>query len=369
MKLFSITDLFVAVQQLDLEGTDDESLASGDDEYGIAEDNLYVDGFGDEYDDEGRSWRDSILSYPFITFSSAATATAAQNRHSRSMSPPVRRTGAFRTLKRLGTSEVSDVGTSVQESRRPLLAPVEKESVWRSIPWYLVGNYALVALHATIFDQLFMSLLLTPIAANGLGINAVTFAQLIACLCFLQMVFQFVVYPALGPPTGPLSYTSMFVLGLTFYLPTYILVPSLRHLLQPTDNPSEFLLISSRSFGGICAYTSISILLNESTPPKYIPYANGLAQSFVSLARFAGPMLGGFLWSLSMKSESESTKNLPFLLVASMAIFPIVLPWAMLISSLILDGIFTLFCCFFRPCTTFWYIFCLDHREDRPMRY
>lgn len=29
------------------------------------------------------------------------------------------------------------------------------------------------------------------------------------------------------------------------------------------------------------------------TPPAYIPMANGLAQSVVSLARFIGPLTGG----------------------------------------------------------------------------
>lgn len=38
---------------------------------------------------------------------------------------------------------------------------------------------------------------------------------------------------------------------------------------------------------------SIQILINAMTPPPYIPMANGLAQSVVSLARFIGPLTGG----------------------------------------------------------------------------
>lgn len=47
------------------------------------------------------------------------------------------------------------------------------------------------------------------------------------------------------------------------------------------------------------------ILINAMTPPAYIPFANGLAQSAVSLARFIGPLSGGIIWSSSIKDGPE----------------------------------------------------------------
>ena len=47
------------------------------------------------------------------------------------------------------------------------------------------------------------------------------------------------------------------------------------------------------------------ILINAMTPPAYIPLANGLAQSAVSLARFIGPLSGGIIWSNSIKDGPE----------------------------------------------------------------
>lgn len=68
-----------------------------------------------------------------------------------------------------------------------------------------------------------------------------------------------------------------------------------------------------RYCGSTFSYTAISVLLNYSTsssavssssrahftvcfsvsPPHLVGFANGIAQSIVSLARFAGPILGG----------------------------------------------------------------------------
>jgi hypothetical protein len=36
------------------------------------------------------------------------------------------------------------------------------------------------------------------------------------------------------------------------------------------------------------------------TAPAYLPLANGLAQSCISLARFFGPLFGGVIWSNSI---------------------------------------------------------------------
>ncbi|KAL0059946.1 hypothetical protein AAF712_013295 [Marasmius tenuissimus] len=51
------------------------------------------------------------------------------------------------------------------------------------------------------------------------------------------------------------------------------------------------------------AFTAIAILINSMTPPESVGYANGIAQSIASLARCVGPILGGFLWSLSTESN------------------------------------------------------------------
>jgi hypothetical protein len=41
------------------------------------------------------------------------------------------------------------------------------------------------------------------------------------------------------------------------------------------------------------------------SPPGTVSLANGLAQSLVSLGRFVGPVVGGFLWSQSINGNPE----------------------------------------------------------------
>lgn len=83
-----------------------------------------------------------------------------------------------------------------------------------------------------------------------------------------------------------------------------------------------------RFCGMTFGYTAISILLNYSTfpyyyshgycseilltnvrytvtPPAAVGLANGIAQSIVSLARCIGPILGGFLWSVSTEGNPQ----------------------------------------------------------------
>lgn len=116
----------------------------------------------------------------------------------------------------------------------------------------------------------------------------------------------------------------MFRLGLSLYLPVYLLFPELRGLLTESGHGSLFfgltLLSSVRYLANTCAYTSLmvsvsaglafflggpadgslQILINATTPPHLIPLSNGLAQSAVSLSRFCGPLIGGTLWATSI---------------------------------------------------------------------
>ena len=50
---------------------------------------------------------------------------------------------------------------------------------------------------------------------------------------------------------------------------------------------------------------ALQILVNAMTHPDYVPLANGLAQSTVSLARFIGPLSGGLIWSRSIAGGPE----------------------------------------------------------------
>ncbi|KAM0750505.1 hypothetical protein T439DRAFT_289689 [Meredithblackwellia eburnea MCA 4105] len=204
---------------------------------------------------------------------------------------------------------------AIPEQRAPSIVEVDvenqeeektQEGLIRQLPLAMIAQYALVALHGTTCDQIFLSFIVTPIASGGLGLKAAHYAILVAMMFFFQTLWQFRFYPFVCAPRGPLSHLAMFRLGLALYIPVYILFPELRGLLSEKSNFGVMfamtLLSSIRYLASTCAYTAVMVLINAMSPPHLVPLANGLAQSAVSLARFVGPLMGGTMWAASISS-------------------------------------------------------------------
>ncbi|KAM0787506.1 hypothetical protein ACM66B_003578 [Microbotryomycetes sp. NB124-2] len=185
----------------------------------------------------------------------------------------------------------------------------------RQLPLSLIAQYSLLALHGCTCDQVFMSFLVTPVPSGGLGLKAANYAALVAAMVFFNTCWQFKFYPFFGPPNGPLSHLAMFRLGLALYLPVYLLFPELRGLLRENSTGwvmfGMVLLSALRYLGNTCSYTAVMVLVNAMSPPHLVPLANGLAQSSVSLARFIGPVIGGIVWSASIK-DGPTANPWPF---------------------------------------------------------
>ncbi|KAJ4473031.1 hypothetical protein J3R30DRAFT_3296642 [Lentinula aciculospora] len=206
--------------------------------------------------------------------------------------------------------------------RASTIVPYEDEvtlekppSLSSQIPVLVIIQYGLLALHSTTHDQIFMSYLVTDYNSGGLNLNAGHFAQLIALMCLAQIFYQFYLYPYVYPPRGRFSHLTMFRLGTLLFIPSYLSVVLYRvpfaseeedgNLPLMTGYLSLLLFIPSalRFCGGTFGYTAISILLNYMTPPNAVGFANGIAQSIVSLARCIGPVMGGWLWSVSIEGN------------------------------------------------------------------
>ncbi|MBW0464462.1 hypothetical protein O181_004177 [Austropuccinia psidii MF-1] len=200
------------------------------------------------------------------------------------------------------------------DSSKTLLADSENDtsssiSLFKQLPLAIITQYSILALHGTTCDLVFMSFLVTPVKSGGLGLSAGHYAELIAAMCIAQIIFQFRFYPTVGPPRGQLTHLSMFRLGLCIYIPVYMLLPELRGLLRESHNGlvmfGMILLCSFRWLANVCAYTSVMVMINAQTPPHLVPFANGLAQSAVSAARFVGPVFGGMVWSYSITPSPD----------------------------------------------------------------
>ncbi|KXN89340.1 Protein ZINC INDUCED FACILITATOR 1 [Leucoagaricus sp. SymC.cos] len=185
----------------------------------------------------------------------------------------------------------------------------EQPSLTSLLPIPVIIQYGMLALHSTTHDQIFMSYLVTDYESGGLNLNAGHFAQLIALMCLAQIAYQFYLYPNLGPPRGRFSHLAMFRVGSVLFIPSYLSVILYRVFASPS-NDGNFILMTAlalstalRFCGSTFGYTAISILLNYMTPPSAVGYANGIAQSIVSLARCIGPSLGGYIWAMSIQDN------------------------------------------------------------------
>ncbi|GJJ14933.1 hypothetical protein Clacol_009203 [Clathrus columnatus] len=214
--------------------------------------------------------------------------------------------------------------------RQRQLSAQQSPSAFKQLPFMIIMQYGLLALHSTTHDQVFLSYLVSKYDVGGLGLLAENFAQLIAVMSLAQIVYQFYLYPNIGPPRGRFSHLSMFRVGALLFIPAYLSVPIYRSFTNANGDGNFFVMTmlilstSIRFCGSTFGYTAIAILLNYVSPPHIIGLANGLAQSIVSFARFAGPILGGYLWSLSVQ-DNPGGYPLGFFLCAGICAAAIVL--------------------------------------------
>ncbi|PVG02253.1 major facilitator superfamily MFS-1 [Serendipita vermifera] len=200
---------------------------------------------------------------------------------------------------------------SIIAESRPTSELVEEKppSTWRMLPLLIIFQYGLLALHGTTHDQIFYFYLVSNYSTGGLELTPGHFAQLIAMMCLVQILFQFYFYPNIGPPRGKFSHIAMFRIGSCLFIPAYLSVVLYRGF--ATEGPGNNFFVMTALFVStavrFCAntftYTSVAILLNYMSPPPIVGLANGLAQSIVSLARFFGPIIGGYLWSSSVQDN------------------------------------------------------------------
>lgn len=183
---------------------------------------------------------------------------------------------------------------------------VKSPSLYSQLPVVFIVHYGLLALHNTTHDQVFYLFLVTDYEAGGLNLDPGHFGQLIAVMCLFQIAYQFYFYPNIGPPRGRFSHLTMFRIGSALFIPAYLTVTLYRPFASASSDGSVVLMTvlsfstAIRYCGTTFGYTSISVLLNYLSPPHVVGYANGIAQSIVSLSRFLGPIIGGTLWSVSV---------------------------------------------------------------------
>ncbi|KIJ36368.1 hypothetical protein M422DRAFT_69767 [Sphaerobolus stellatus SS14] len=91
--------------------------------------------------------------------------------------------------------QVGDGLLRIPEDTQPIEEPERPPSAFKQIPFMIIFQYGMLALHSTTHDQVFLSYLTSKYEAGGLGLKAGNFAQLIALMSLAQIAYQFYLYP------------------------------------------------------------------------------------------------------------------------------------------------------------------------------
>jgi len=187
--------------------------------------------------------------------------------------------------------------------------PEKAENQWSSLPLFIIFQYFILAIHTTSHDQVFLMYLTSDYTKGGLGLDPGHFATLLGLMCGAQIIYQFYLYPNIGPPRGKFSHLAMFRIGSALFIPGYLTVTLYRRFASSRSDGNALLMIllsistAVRFAGATFAFTSVAVLLNYMSPPNVVALANGLAQSLASLARVLGPLMGGWVWSESTSHD------------------------------------------------------------------
>ncbi|RHZ81069.1 hypothetical protein Glove_124g17 [Diversispora epigaea] len=175
-------------------------------------------------------------------------------------------------------------------------------------------SHCILSFHAIFFDEVYTLYAVTKIYDGGLGFSAAKLALTLACMGFIQLFSQFIIYPWLA---RRINIAKIYPLIWFSYIPIYLSFPTINKMyiflsdkkIESVETIIWFILLpflTVRFFLNVFSYTSSMLFINNSATSDILGTVNGIAQASASFVRTIGPALGGFFWSWSL------TNNLKF---------------------------------------------------------
>ncbi|KAG0200866.1 hypothetical protein BGX28_006177 [Mortierella sp. GBA30] len=176
--------------------------------------------------------------------------------------------------------------------------------------------YAMLAFHSIVFEEVYTLYAVTPLASHGLGWNAIQLSTSLASMGIVQLTLQFVIYPKME---RRFSAVLLFRCAQLLYACIYLAFPLIRTFAADEDdvetggqiNRVRYLVLTGLVFKYVCSvfsYTSVMVMITNSSPPHLLGMVNGIGQTSASFMRAFGPALGGIVWAWSLSNKL----NFPF---------------------------------------------------------
>ncbi|KAI1758813.1 MFS general substrate transporter [Hypoxylon sp. FL1150] len=202
-----------------------------------------------------------------------------------------------------------------QEQEKPVLAaPTRKvpfRNIWTRRVLCALVSFGLLPLHNSAFMHIFPVYLSSPPADNseasffafagGLGLRSSTIGLWLSVFGIGGILLQLLVYPRLQARIGT---RGVFRIALALFPVTYAAAPYLS--LLASDDGTRWVVLGLVIYVQITARTmaipSTVILLTEAAPARTVlGTVHGAGNMLASLARAAGPALGGYVFALGVE--------------------------------------------------------------------
>ncbi|KAG0001791.1 hypothetical protein BGZ79_004143 [Entomortierella chlamydospora] len=210
------------------------------------------------------------------------------------------------------------------------LIVVQSEAGLSPLSITTIVAYAMLALHSIVFEEVYTLYAVTPLKSHGLGWNAIQLSTSLACMGVVQLVVQFVVYPKME---RRFSAVWLFRCAQLLYAFVYIAFPLIRAFaVDESDEETggqiprvQYMVLTGLVFKYFCSvfsYTSVMVMITNSSPPHLLGTVNGIGQTSASFMRAFGPALGGILWAWSLSNRLSFPFNyfFVFFLMGTIAI-------------------------------------------------
>ncbi|KAI9155917.1 hypothetical protein H9P43_009027 [Blastocladiella emersonii ATCC 22665] len=171
---------------------------------------------------------------------------------------------------------------------------------WAS--YHAVAGYALVALHTTLFDEVFALFAVQPYSRGGLVLTSAQVGASLAVMGGLELLLQLGAYPRFAAHVASLR--KLYRRGLVAYPAAYLAFPVVAWLVGggAMDAARWAALLVAQSARLACSvfvFTPVMTMINNSAHPEHLGRVNGLGQTAAAAVRGIGPAVGTMMYAWS----------------------------------------------------------------------
>ncbi|KAK3814368.1 MAG: major facilitator superfamily domain-containing protein [Benniella sp.] len=184
-------------------------------------------------------------------------------------------TGYFFLEETKGRAKITRINEDLDHSDQAGTGTLHSNLPDRKVPPLSIKTvvaYAVLALHSTVFEEVYAVFALTPLVSHGLGWTSIQLSTSLAIMGVVQLLGQFVVYPKLGRRFPSVW---LFRISQLLYAAIYVSFPIIRAFAVDEEDMEtggqtprvRYLILTSlivKYTSGVFAFTSVMVMVSYS---------------------------------------------------------------------------------------------------------